>query len=122
MKNQNPLKIKSFKDFNLDAPEEIEQIIKKAMAKSLDERYQSVRELLDDLKSYKEGIKPRIVVGRRPKPRILGIKKAYFYAGIVAIAFICVVLIFGLFIREPLLHTGRPEAINSINHHQEQTR
>jgi serine/threonine protein kinase/Tfp pilus assembly protein PilF len=98
---------RSLKDFNLDIPEEVGQIVEKAMAKNLDERYQTVRELLDDLKSISEGIAPEGIRARLRRAKLLKRKKAILYAGIAGFVVVLTVTALTLF-------TGRAEAMDSI--------
>src|SRR5215510_4080393 len=39
-----------------DAPQELEQIIRRTLHKDREERYQSIKELLNDLKDIKQGL------------------------------------------------------------------
>jgi len=95
------------KDFNLDIPEEVGQIVEKAMAKKVDERYQTVRELLDDLKSISEGKEPEGIRARLRRAKLLKRKRAILYAGIVGFVVILTMIALTLF-------TGRAEAMDSI--------
>jgi serine/threonine protein kinase/tetratricopeptide (TPR) repeat protein len=90
-----------------DIPESIEQVVNKAFEKSPDKRYQSVDELLDDLKSITAGIVPEEIKARLRKEKLRKRKRAILYAGAACMIIILAVLGFTLF-KPP------PETIDSI--------
>jgi len=94
-------------DLRSDIPMALEQVVGKALEKSLDERYQHMEELLDDLKSIAEGIEPEGIRSRRRKAKLLKRKKAILYAGLASLLIIMTVAALNLF-------TGRAEALDSI--------
>ncbi len=61
---------------------ELENVIQTALAKSPAERYQSMGELLDDLKAVAEGQKPLKAKTNFLRGKILGLKKRQAYAGL----------------------------------------
>jgi serine/threonine-protein kinase len=98
---------KPITDLRSAIPMALEQVVGKALEKNLDARYQSVDELLDDLKSIAEGIEPEGVRARRRKAQFLKRKRAIMVAGPAGLLMIIAVAALILF-------TGRAEAINSI--------
>jgi len=90
-----------------EIPMSIEQVVAKALEKNLDERYQNIEELLDDLRSISEGIEPEGIRVRLWKAKLLRRKRAIIYAGIAGFLIIMTVIALSLF-------TGRAEAIDSI--------
>jgi TolB-like protein/Tfp pilus assembly protein PilF len=90
-----------------DIPESIEQVVNKALEKSSGERYQSIDELLDDLKSITAGIVPEEIKARLRKEKLRKRKKAILYAGVPCLLIILAVLGFTLF-------KAPPETIDSI--------
>jgi serine/threonine-protein kinase len=98
---------KPLKDFNLGIPTEFEKVVEKAMAKKQDERYQKVDELLEDLKSIKEGLEPRRYKTKPRKARLPKVRRTFLY-GIVVVLFVIFVAV-GF-----LLLIGRPTAIDSV--------
>jgi TolB-like protein/tRNA A-37 threonylcarbamoyl transferase component Bud32/Tfp pilus assembly protein PilF len=65
-----------------DLPKGLEQVIGKSLAKDPAGRYQSMDELLEDLKAVAEGLKPLKAKRGLFRGRILGLKKIYVYAGL----------------------------------------
>jgi serine/threonine-protein kinase len=61
---------------------ELENVIHTALAKDPAERYQSMGELLDDLKAVAEGLKPLKAKAGLFRGKILGLKKIHAYAGL----------------------------------------
>jgi len=86
---------------------ELEHVVEKALEKIPADRYQSMGELLEDLRALAEGLKPLRAKARLFKGRILGIRKPYFYAGVLVLLALSIVGIFTLFPR-------RSEALDSI--------
>ncbi|MBW2614555.1 MAG: protein kinase [Deltaproteobacteria bacterium] len=94
-------------DIRSEIPMSIGQVVKKALEKDPDKRYQQVEELLDDLKSISAGIVPEEIKTRMRKARQHRKKKAILYAGSAGFFIIMTVIALSLF-------TGRAEAIDSI--------
>jgi serine/threonine protein kinase len=94
-------------DLKPDIPASIEQMVKKALEKDPDKRYQQAEELLDDLKSISAGIVPEEIKTRLRKEKLRKKKRAFLYAGAAGLVIILAVLGFTLF-KPP------PETIDSI--------
>ncbi|MBN1223134.1 MAG: protein kinase, partial [Candidatus Aminicenantes bacterium] len=90
-----------------DVPESLDQVVRKALEKNTDKRYQHMQELLEDLKSVSEGIVPEEIKARLRKQKLLKKKKGILYAGIAGFLIILTVTVLILF-------TGRAEAMDSI--------
>jgi serine/threonine protein kinase/tetratricopeptide (TPR) repeat protein len=90
-----------------DIPAPIEQVVSKALEKNLDDRYQGVEELLDDLRSISAGIVPEEIKTRLRKEKLRKRKKAILYAGAACLVILMAILAFTLF-KSP------PETIDSI--------
>jgi eukaryotic-like serine/threonine-protein kinase len=72
------------KEFRPEIPDVLEQVVRRAMAKSIDERYQSATELIADLEAYKSGSE----VSRQTR-QIFSRKRKMLYAvglGVVVLA------------------------------------
>jgi len=102
--NEQP---KPVTDLRSNIPMALEQVVGKALEKNLDERYQHMEELLNDLKSIAEGIEPEGIRARLRKAKFLKRKKAILYAGLASLLIIMTVVALILF-------TGRAEAMDSI--------
>ncbi len=102
--NEKP---KPITDLRFEIPMSIGQVVSKAIEKNLDERYQQIDELLDDLKSISAGIVPEEIKVRLRKAKLLRRKRAILYAGLAGLIIIMAVIALTLF-------TGRAEAIDSI--------
>lgn len=90
-----------------DISRELENVIHTALTKDPAERYQSMGELLDDLKAVAEGVKPLKAKARLFRGKILGLKKIHAYAGLGGlIVLFALVMIF--------LIPGRGHAYESI--------
>jgi len=63
-----------------EIPLSLEQVVSKALEKDRDKRYQSVTELLDDLKSISEGIVPEAIKTRVRKAQLRNRKKVILYS------------------------------------------
>ena len=72
-----------------DLPPGLENIVFKALSKKPASRYQSMDELLEDLRSAAEGLKPLRAASMALRGRVLGLKKVFAYpamAGILVLA------------------------------------
>ncbi len=88
-------------------PRELENVIHTALAKDPAERYQSMGDLLDDLKAVAEGAKPLKAKPGLLRGKILGLKKTHAYAGLgCLIVLLALAMIF--------LIPGRGHAYESI--------
>ena len=77
-------------------PKTLENVVFTALAKNSADRYQSMAEFLEDLKSIGEGLKPaRAKVGLF-RGRVLGIKKVYAYP--VVACLVAIIVLAGLFL------------------------
>jgi TolB-like protein len=90
-----------------EIPASIEQVVGKAMEKKPEDRYQSLEELIDDLKSIAAGIEPERVRIRRQKAKLRRRKRAGLYAGAAGLLIIAAWIAIKLF-------TGRPQAIQTL--------
>jgi TolB-like protein/Tfp pilus assembly protein PilF len=90
-----------------EIPASIDQVVAKALEKNLANRYQSIDELLDDLKSISEGIVPEEIKARLRKAKLLKKKRAILYAGAACFLIIMTVVALSLF-------TGGAAAIDAI--------
>jgi len=78
-----------------DLPSGLGPVIGKALQKSPADRYQSMDELLEDLKAIAEGLKPIRAKADLFRGRILGIKKIYAFPGLaVLVALVALAIIF----------------------------
>jgi serine/threonine-protein kinase len=94
-------------DLSSEIPTSIEQVIGKALEKDLDDRYQHIDELIEDLRSISAGIVPEKIKARLRKDKLRKRKKPILYAGAAGLVIIAAVLALMLF-------TGRGEEIESI--------
>lgn len=94
-------------DLSSEIPKSIEQVIGKALEKDLDDRYQHIDELIEDLRSISAGIIPEKIKARLRKDKLRKRKRSILYAGAAGLVIIAAVLTLTLF-------TGRGEAIESI--------
>jgi TolB-like protein/Flp pilus assembly protein TadD len=83
--------------FRKDLPAGLENIIAKALSKNLSTRYQSMDELVEDLKAVTEGLKPLRAKTGLLRDRILGIKKVYAVAGMGCIIILAALALLFLF-------------------------
>ncbi len=90
-----------------DVSPELEQVVHKALEKSCEKRYQSMDELIDDLKSISEGLEPLRVKEKPRKTGLFWIKRTIIYAGIVIVIAILTLIVLNLL-------TGRHTVIDSI--------
>jgi len=90
-----------------EIPASVEQVVGKAMEKKPEDRYQSLEELIDDLKSIAAGIEPERVRARRHKARVRRWTRAGLYAGAAGLLIIAALIAIKLF-------TGRPQAIRTL--------
>jgi len=86
---------------------EMERVIGKALEKNPSDRYQSMGELLEDLRALAEGLKPLRAKTGIFRGRILGIRKPYFYAGALIVT---AVVVFGILTFFP----GRVVALDCV--------
>jgi serine/threonine protein kinase/tetratricopeptide (TPR) repeat protein len=100
-------KPKPVPDLRPDIPASIEQVVYRALEKNPEERYQSLDELLDDLKSISAGIVPEEIKARLRKEKLRKRKRAMLYAGAAGLVIILAVLAYMLF-------KAPPETIDSI--------
>ncbi|MFZ2054632.1 MAG: protein kinase [Candidatus Aminicenantales bacterium] len=90
-----------------EIPPPIEHVVAKALEKNPDQRYQSVEEFIEDLRSISDGIEPERIRARRRKARLLKRRKAILYAGMAGLLIMITIAALRLF-------TGHPKAIESI--------
>ena len=90
-----------------EIPASIEHVVGKALEKNPDQRYQSVEELIDDLKSIGEGIEPERIRARRRKAKLRRWKRAGLYGGAAGLLALMALIALRLF-------TGRPQAIETL--------
>jgi len=88
---------------------ELERVVEKALEKKPADRYQSMEELLEDLRAIAEGLKPIRAKSRLFRGRILGVRKSVFLA---ASALILVFAALGLLTL--LSSPGRAEVFDSV--------
>jgi serine/threonine protein kinase len=90
-----------------DLPQGLESIVFKALSKRPTDRYQSMDELLEDLKAIAEGLKPIRGASLFFRGRVMGVKKAYAYPAMI--------LLFGLTVLAYLLlFPKRTQAFDSV--------
>ncbi|HEY9430092.1 MAG TPA: protein kinase [Blastocatellia bacterium] len=77
--------------FTSEVPEAMEQIIRKALSKDRKERYQTARELLDDLKSLKSGNTPVVSSPAKKAPRTGAVKRRLLGAAFALAALVTVI-------------------------------
>jgi len=80
-----------------DLPKGLEQVIGKSLAKIPADRYQSMEELLEDLRAVVEGLKPLKAQLGLFRGRILGLKKIYAYAGLGGLIVLFALAVFFFF-------------------------
>ncbi|TET66359.1 MAG: hypothetical protein E3J45_06635, partial [Candidatus Zixiibacteriota bacterium] len=73
--NEEPEPLAKYKS---DIPEELQQVVDKALAKDIDERYQTIDDLMEDLRLVKSGQEvlhapPAVAAKRRPKVKSLAV-------------------------------------------------
>ncbi|MBE3045949.1 protein kinase [Candidatus Bathyarchaeota archaeon] len=90
-----------------ELPPGLENIVFKALSKKPADRYQSMNELLEDLQSVAEGLRPVRAASIILRGRVLGIKKVYAYPVMAGIVILTVLV--GLF-----LFPKRTQAFDSI--------
>ena len=101
--NEQP---ESVTELRSDIPPALEQVVNRALEKDPDKRYQSMRELLDDVESLSAGIVPDEIQARMRKVKLLKRRKTILY-GLAAGVLIAVVTVM-------ILVTGQARAIASI--------
>jgi len=102
--NEKP---KPITDLRSGIPESIDQVVAKALEKNLENRYQNIYEMLDDLRSISDGIVPEEIKARLRKAKLVKRKRAILYAGAAGFLILLTVVALSLF-------TGSAEAIDSI--------
>jgi serine/threonine-protein kinase len=88
---------KPLKALQSDIPEELEHVVGKALAKNLDDRYQNIVDLIDDLYSISKGFMPPKIKAAIRRARLSKIKRAYFYSAIAVLFVLLVAAGFYLF-------------------------
>ncbi|MFB0565692.1 MAG: protein kinase [Candidatus Aminicenantaceae bacterium] len=88
-------------------PVELEQVVKKTLAKNHDDRYQHIEDLINDLYSISKGFVPPRIKAAIRKAKLLRIKRAYLYGGIAL--FSVFLIAFGLY-----FFAARVKPIDSI--------
>jgi serine/threonine protein kinase/tetratricopeptide (TPR) repeat protein len=73
---------KPLKDIKPDIPAELEQIAGKALTKDLQDRYQHIEDLIDDLNSISKGFVPPKIKAAIRRAKIARIRRVYLYGGI----------------------------------------
>jgi TolB-like protein/Tfp pilus assembly protein PilF/predicted Ser/Thr protein kinase len=102
--NEKP---KSITELRSEIPASIDQVVAKALEKDLDNRYQTVDEMLYDLKSISEGIVPEEIKAMLRRAKLLKRKRTIIYAGAVGFLIIATLVVLTLF-------TGSAGAIDAI--------
>lgn len=87
--------------FNYDLPRELERIVRKCLEKNVEDRYQSAKELLIDLRSLKRESQSGIIVAPKRRNKWFSLQ--------IGIAILIILLIAGAFLFWP-----RGEALHSI--------
>lgn len=90
-----------------DIREDLEKVIKKALAKNPDDRYMKMDDLVNDLISVSKGFEPRMIALRPLRAKLRKVKNVYVYSGLAVILIL-------LTMSGVLLFTGRAEIIDSI--------
>jgi serine/threonine protein kinase/Tfp pilus assembly protein PilF len=83
--------------FRKDLPAGLENIIAKTLSKNLSSRYQTMDELIEDLKAVAQGLKPLKAKVAPAKGKILGMRKPYFITGLltlIGIAALALIFVF----------------------------
>ena len=88
---------KPLKALQSDIPEELEHVVEKALAKNLDDRYQNIVDLIDDLYSISKGFMPPKIKAAIRRASLSKIKRAYFYSAIAVLFVLLVAAGFYLF-------------------------
>jgi serine/threonine-protein kinase len=98
---------RSMKEMVSGISEDLEEIVNRALAKNLEDRYQNMDELLADLKLISEGLHPvkKGIIPHKEGSSI--IKRAIIFASIIAVLALMIIIVLNLF-------TARPGVIDSI--------
>ncbi len=88
-------------------PVELVQIVRMALRKNPDQRYQRMDQMVDDLDSLSKGRQPEYAKARPIKPMLFGLKKVHFFGGLAVFSIIAIAVGMALFF-------NRREAIDSI--------
>ncbi|MCJ7596622.1 MAG: protein kinase, partial [Desulfobacterales bacterium] len=102
--HENP---KPVTDMNPDISMSVGHVVARALEKNCDKRYQTIDDLLEDLRSIKEGIEPEGMRARLWKAKMRRRKRTLVYAGIPGFLIILTILALILF-------TGHDQAIAAI--------
>jgi TolB-like protein/Tfp pilus assembly protein PilF len=94
-------------DLRPEISKSLQELVGKAMEKNPDRRYQSMDELVDDLRSVSEGIEPEGIRIRRRRAKLLKWRRTAVSAGLAVILIILVAAGLKLF-------TGRAKAVDAI--------
>jgi eukaryotic-like serine/threonine-protein kinase len=84
-----------------EIPASIENVVGKALEKDPAQRYQSVEELIDDLRSIAEGIEPERIRARRREARLRQWKRAGSIGGAAVLLILLAVIALRLLARHP---------------------
>ena len=79
--------------FNASIPDSLEEVLGKALEKNRDKRYQTITELLDDLKSISGGIVPEEIKARVRKAHIRKRKRVILYSFSVVLIVAAVIVV-----------------------------
>ena len=97
----------SITELRSEIPASIDQVAAKALEKDLDNRYQTIDEMLYDLKSISEGIVPEEIKAMLRRAKLLKRKRTIIYAGAAGFLIIATLVVLTLF-------TGSAGAIDAI--------
>jgi serine/threonine protein kinase/Tfp pilus assembly protein PilF len=77
---------KPLRDIKPGIPAELEQIVGKALRKNPQDRYQHVKDLIDDLYAISKGVVPPKIKAAIRRARLSKIKRIYLYSGITVLS------------------------------------
>jgi serine/threonine protein kinase/tetratricopeptide (TPR) repeat protein len=78
-----------------DVPNELDQVLGKALEKRVVDRYQSMDEFFGDLEAVAEGLRPLKAKASPLRGRIFGMRKTHAYAGIAGFAILVALALIG---------------------------
>jgi serine/threonine protein kinase/tetratricopeptide (TPR) repeat protein len=78
-----------------DVPNELDQVLGKALEKRAVDRYQGMEEFLGDLEAVAEGLRPLKARARPLRGRIFGVRKTHAYASIAGLAILIALAVIG---------------------------